>query len=230
MPRAETSAQSADELTPYQLKPPEWRPLLHPGSRHLGIPDFFPPRSGQPEDVISEATVRSGLTGKPVVASETFSAHNLIYDRLKCDTLLPQLGTFLEEVLERRQELQRESVAPFQCRIPPRVTLNDLKLGAYIRDLADPAVPLSRLARSVPHGYRGDKMLDMLWSGGAPAGSNSAYFNSAVATTSSANAERKSVEIPRAVWFIRVVGASEIVSSAPRAISAQPLFVYYLFY
>jgi hypothetical protein len=57
-----------------------------------------------------------------------------------------------------------------------------------VSDLANPKVSLSKLARSVPHGYRGEKLVDMLVA--------------------------KEVPVTRSVWYIRVLGAHEIVSSS----------------
>ena len=72
-------------------------------------------------------------------------------------------------------------------KIPSRVTLNDQKREAWITDLINPATPFAKLAKNVPHGYKGDKLLDLLVS--------------------------KRVPVARGVWFIKVCGASDIVGS-----------------
>lgn len=215
----------------YTLRPPPWRPRLHPGSTAIGVPDLFRPGEGRPEDDMSETTVRNGLSLKPVVANETFSAHDMIYDRLKATGLVTNLATLFDEVVTRRFELnmaRKGLVSDHQFKQPPRVTLNDVKLNAYIKELADPDVPLKKLARSVPHGYRGERMLEMLWTGAATGAAlkgtsavAAAAAAAAAAASSSSSAEasdagRKCVDIDRAVWFIRVVGASEIASSKAR--------------
>lgn len=64
----------------------------------------------------------------------------------------------------------------------------DQKREAWVNDLANPAVPLSKISRSVPHGYKGEKLLEMVFS--------------------------RSVTLSRAVWYIRAIGAIEIVSSS----------------
>jgi mediator of RNA polymerase II transcription subunit 12 len=66
------------------------------------------------------------------------------------------------------------------------VTLNDAKRRAWFRDLANPDVPLHKLGKSVPHGAKGHDLLDLL--------------------------HTNNVAIPRAVWFLRVFGANEVVS------------------
>ena len=75
---------------------------------------------------------------------------------------------------------------PSSFRMPPRVTLNDAKRQAWFADLANPDVPLSKLGKSVPHGAKGQDLLDLL------------HVNN--------------VAIPRAIWFLRVFGANETVS------------------
>jgi mediator of RNA polymerase II transcription subunit 12 len=69
--------------------------------------------------------------------------------------------------------------------MPSRVTLNDAKRQAWFADLANPDVPLQKLGKSVPHGAKGHDLLDLL--------------------------QTNNVAIPRAVWFLRVFGANEIV-------------------
>lgn len=68
---------------------------------------------------------------------------------------------------------------------------NDVRREAWIAELANPAVPISKLSRSVPHGYKGEKLLAML--------------------------VEKQVPVGRAVWYIRTNGATEIVS--PRCVA-----------
>lgn len=70
--------------------------------------------------------------------------------------------------------------------MPSRVTLNDNRRQAWLADLANPNVPLYKLGKSVPHGAKGQDLLEMLYS--------------------------NSVTIPRAVWFVRVLGANEMVN------------------
>ena len=65
------------------------------------------------------------------------------------------------------------------------MTLNEQKRELWFTELANPDIPLQKLARNVPHGYKGEKLLEMLAS--------------------------RNVPLPRAVWYIKAVGASEIV-------------------
>ena len=179
---------------------------------------------------MSQISVRKGFAPRSYVRNETFSAHEQIYALLSPPDALKTLSSWMDEVMLRRRELDRASVAPSQYKAPSRVTLNEAKLANYVKDLADPAVPLTRLSRSVPHGFRGEKLFEMLWAGGAlPStasasnATNSSYLNhrmpgASSASTPSASAPtaasptRKSVDISRAVWFIRALGAAELSS------------------
>lgn len=174
---------------------------------------------------MSQISVRKGFAARPYVRNESFSAHEMIYARLASPDTLQALSSWMDEAMQRRRELDRSKVSPSQYKAPSRVTLNEAKLANYVKDLADPNVPLTRLSRSVPHGFRGEKLFEMLWAGGAlPAVANTtgaSHFNprsvgppaqSAASTPSAAPAPRKSVDISRAVWFIRALGAAELSS------------------
>ena len=216
-----TSAGAAkDTPVPYAFTAPPWRPPLQPNQDQLGatplyaVPDLFPTRPSQPEDDMSQPIVRSGLVTKPLVTNESFSAHDMIHDRLANNELLPLLVSSIHEALSRRQQLTANAVAPSHFRPPTRVTLNDVKLANYVRDLADPQVPLHRLSRSVPHGFRGERLFEMLWTGGAPSqqpstSSASSSFSPRVGITQFAPLPKRSVQIPRAVWFVRAIGLAE---------------------
>lgn len=67
---------------------------------------------------------------------------------------------------------------------PPRVTLTEQKKETWLRDLADPSVPLRRLSRTIPHGTRNRSLLEQCCN--------------------------KNIPIARAVWFARCVGANEL--------------------
>ncbi|KAG9308763.1 transcription mediator complex subunit Med12-domain-containing protein [Chiua virens] len=75
--------------------------------------------------------------------------------------------------------------SPWTFKMPSHVTLNDAKRQAWFADLANGNVPLHKLGKSVPRGARGHNLLDLLQS--------------------------NNVAIPRAIWFLRVLGANETV-------------------
>ncbi|KAF8330831.1 uncharacterized protein EI90DRAFT_3124044 [Cantharellus anzutake] len=89
----------------------------------------------------------------------------------------------MHDVAVRKLELQPK-VGHSTFKLPAKVTVHDTKRDAWIADLADPQVPLSKLANSpVPHPFKGHDLLDML--------------------------HNKHIPIDRAVWYTRVLGANE---------------------
>ncbi|GAA6002935.1 hypothetical protein JCM10207_001905 [Rhodosporidiobolus poonsookiae] len=150
-------------------------------------PVFYPPRDGMEEDQMTEQVVKAGFASKGIVQAESFSAHQHIYDKLKTTDLLGNLSRLVSAVQAKAQS-SLPSYGASTFRLPSRITLTDSKREAWFSDLANPSVPLSKLSRSVPHGYKGERGLDML-------------------------AHRK-VDIPRAVWFVRAFGGVEIQSLA----------------
>lgn len=70
------------------------------------------------------------------------------------------------------------------------MTLNDARRVAWLADLSNPSVPLSKLSRTVLHVTKGPDLLDMLHAHG--------------------------VAIPRAVWYVRILGANESVRPPSR--------------
>ncbi|KAK0561871.1 RNA polymerase II mediator complex subunit [Tilletia horrida] len=232
----------------YTLDPPAFRPYLHPYAAGLATPDFYPATQDQPEFTFDTQITRDGFQSRSQtqIASEAFSVHNLIYERLSTPGVLSTLTALLHNVVHMRLPSQAcppslaSGISAHSFRPPNRVTLNDLKLGNYIRQLADPSVPLHRLARSVPHGSKGERLLDMLWLGAPPPAQQSSAYSSmsahglrisassssnaagGIGASGSASGPSASVSIPtsvpigRAVWFIRVVGASDIQSARNR--------------
>ncbi|GAA6058404.1 hypothetical protein JCM3770_005204 [Rhodotorula araucariae] len=150
-------------------------------------PVFYPPRDGMDEDSMAELVVKNGFVTKSIVQAEAFSAHQHIYDKLKTTDVLGNLSRLVAAVDAKAAAIV-PSYGPSTFRLPSRITLTDSKREAWFSDLASPTVPLSKLSRSVPHGYKGEKGLDML-------------------------AHRK-VEVGRAVWFVRAFGGIEIQSLA----------------
>lgn len=93
------------------------------------------------------------------------------------------LSSVFAAALEKRQS-HNMVTAPSSFKPPPRVTLTDNKREAWLRDLANPSVPLRRLSRTIPHGIRGKVLLDQCLG--------------------------KWIPVPRAIWLARCVGANEI--------------------
>lgn len=142
--------------------------------------------------------------------TETFSAHQLIYEKLKSSDILGNLAR-LASAVKKRQESSvptYESVVtifldslgrlltptctpllrrPPNFRLPKRNTLSDSRRESWLADLANPAIPLSKLYSVIPNSARGVSLLELMFS--------------------------RKVEVERAVWFVRASGAAEIVSS-----------------
>lgn len=66
--------------------------------------------------------------------------------------------------------------------------MHESKRQTFISELADPSVPLHRLAKQIPHGFKGLELLEMLWT--------------------------NNVNVDRGIWFVKVIGANEMVSWA----------------
>jgi mediator of RNA polymerase II transcription subunit 12 len=96
----------------------------------------------------------------------------------------------------RESALLTSPRSPHTYKIPPRLVLHETKKQAYIADLANPAVPLHRLSRSIPHGFKGVDLLEML--------------------------ANNDVALDRALWFIKVCGGSELVRTPSSRSACSP--------
>ncbi|KAH7339351.1 hypothetical protein B0J17DRAFT_705466 [Rhizoctonia solani] len=184
------------------IKPPTWRTKWS-NTADLGYPGFEPPRPGQPEDTLTEQYVKQGYTFVNTalgnVSNDSFSAHGLIYGSLKPSrnrSALALLGDLMSAVYEVRTE-SSPGIPSNTYKLPPRMTLNDSRRTAWLADLANPSIPLSKLAKTVLHATKGPELLDLLY------GNN--------------------IAIPRAVWYVRILGANETLSikSRPNFNAAQ---------
>ena len=149
-----------------------------------GPADFFPWTGNHPEDVLTEQTTKNGFSEKTQVAqNETNTARPSIWSSLKHKSGLQILSSLFVSALDQRQAHGTVS-ASSTFKPPPRVTLTDTKREAWLRDLADPTIPLRRLSRTIPHGIRGKVLLD--------------------------HCLHKEIPTGRAVWLAKCVGANEI--------------------
>ena len=78
--------------------------------------------------------------------------------------------------------------SPSTFHIPQCVTPNDAKRQAWFADLANPTVLLHKLSKCIPHGVKGQDLLDLL--------------------------HANTIATPRALaaWFLCVFGANEVTS------------------
>ncbi|PGH28586.1 hypothetical protein GX50_08679 [[Emmonsia] crescens] len=156
--------------------------------------DFAPWTGSHPEDVLSEQTAKQGFYDRVQVSSnESASARSSLYSQLKHRSGLKLLSSVFTAALEKRQA-QCTVTAASTFRPPPRVTLTDIKREAWLRDLANPSVPLRRLSRTIPHGIRGKVLLDQCLG--------------------------KSIPICRAIWLAKCVGANELRAFKRKGTSA----------
>ena len=146
--------------------------------------DFFPWTGHHPEDALNELTIRNGFYDKlPASQNEFLTARPSVLSSLKNKSGLQILSSLYASALGER-ELHGTITAASTFKPPPRVTLTDTKKEAWLRDLADPAIPLRRLSRTIPHGIRGKILLD--------------------------HCLGKDIPTSRAIWLVKCVGANEI--------------------
>ncbi|KAL5465444.1 hypothetical protein PMIN06_000604 [Paraphaeosphaeria minitans] len=145
--------------------------------------DLFPWTGSHPEDVLSEALVKGGISNKSQIMNETNTARPSLWANLKNKSGTLTLSTLFVAVLEKRQSCSR-LVAPNTFKPPPRLTLRDSTRESWLHDLANPAVGLRRLSRTIPHGITGKVLLDQCLN--------------------------KNIPIPRALWLAKCVGINEM--------------------
>ncbi|KAJ9312293.1 hypothetical protein DTO271D3_7451 [Paecilomyces variotii] len=176
----EASPERQVQTTPYHLETPSVAPVLK-GEK---VADFSPWTGNHPEDVLNEQAAKQGHYDRTQVSqNESNTARPSLYAQLRHRSGLQVLSSVFAAALEKRQTSSKLSAAS-TFKPPPRVTLTDNKREAWLRDLANPNVPLRRLSRTIPHGVRGKLLLDQCLS--------------------------KSIPIGRAVWLAKCVGANEI--------------------
>ena len=190
------SAKKDARPKPYTLEVPLAAPRFPPNGQskspcpegHIltleGYADFSPWIGNHPEDQFSDTAIRQGFFDKAqMTQNETGSAKSSLLPALKHKAGLQTLSTLFANVLSQRRAYgQITSASTFKP--PPRVTVTDTKREMWLKDLANPAISLRRLSRSIPHGIRGKVLLDQSLS--------------------------KSIPIERAVWLAKCVGANEL--------------------
>ncbi|KAF2773813.1 hypothetical protein EJ03DRAFT_323188 [Teratosphaeria nubilosa] len=151
------------------------------------IADFSPWTGRHPEDVMNEGVVKAGYCDKGPGPNQTEcnSAKPSIWQNLssKNGPGLQILSSLYTQAMEKRQTLGR-CTAPSTFKPPPRVTVTDTKREAWLRDLANPDIPLRKQSRTIPHGIRGKLLMDKCLAMDIP--------------------------LQRAVWLAKCVGANEL--------------------
>ncbi|KAL8969369.1 MAG: hypothetical protein Q9197_004381 [Variospora fuerteventurae] len=162
---------------------------MSPGQPSLSIgwqdiADFAPWGGDHAEDVLSESTLKQGFYDKVQVSqTESSNARPSVWGSVKHQSGLPMLSALVISMLDQRQAHSTTTVG-CTFKPPPRVTLTDGKREAWLRDLANSAIPLRKLSRTIPHGIRGRALLDQCLG--------------------------KSIPMARSLWLAKCVGANEI--------------------
>ncbi|KAJ5668019.1 uncharacterized protein N7477_006589 [Penicillium maclennaniae] len=176
----DSSPEKKVSTIPYRIETPSVAPKLN-GEKAA---DFTPWTGNHPEDILNEQTAKQGYYDRTQVSqNESNTARPALYGQLKHRTSLHVLSSVFAAALEKRQN-HNTIHAPSTFKPPPRVTLTDNKREGWLRDLANPSVPLRKLSRTIPHGIRGKVLLDQCLG--------------------------KWIPVARAVWLAKCVGANEI--------------------
>ncbi|KAK3648516.1 RNA polymerase II mediator complex subunit [Elasticomyces elasticus] len=173
------------------MEPPALATRLPPPKN---VADFSPWTGHHPEDVLNEAVVKAGYCDKGPGQTEYNSAKPSIWPNLtaKNNTGLQMLNYLFTQVMEKRQVLGK-CTAPSTFKPPPRVTVTDTKREAWLKDLANPEIPLRKQSRTIPHGIRGKLLMDQCLN--------------------------KDVPLQRAVWLAKCVGANELRAFKRKGVS-----------
>ncbi|KAJ5299417.1 hypothetical protein N7476_010974 [Penicillium atrosanguineum] len=175
-----SSPEKKVSTIPYRIE----TPLVAPKLKGEKAADFTPWTGNHPEDILNEQTAKQGYYDRTQVSqNESNTARPALYGQLKHRTSLHVLSSVFAAALEKRQN-HNTVHAPSTFKPPPRVTLTDNKREGWLRDLANPSVPLRKLSRTIPHGIRGKVLLDQCLG--------------------------KWIPVARAVWLAKCVGANEI--------------------
>ncbi|KAF2625958.1 hypothetical protein BU25DRAFT_492495 [Macroventuria anomochaeta] len=165
------SVQAPEVLSP---------PVHFPGGKAA---DVFPWTGNSPEDTLTEALVKGGISNKPQIMNETNTARPSLWSNLKNKSGLSTLSTLFVAVLEKRQQTGRLQ-EPNTFKPPPRLTLRDTAREQWLHDLSNPAHGLRRLSRTIPHGLTGKVLLEQCLN--------------------------KNIPLPRALWLAKCVGINEL--------------------
>ncbi|KMU84458.1 hypothetical protein CIHG_02243 [Coccidioides immitis H538.4] len=189
-PRVNQNAGAEVQTTPFCIEVPEAAPIFDSGKPL----DFYPWKGDHPEDSLTDQTAKQGYYDRVQVSqNESNTARPSLYVQLKHRSGLKLLSSVFTAAIDKRQSHCR--VTGFSTfKPPPRVTLTDIKRETWLRDLANPSVPLRRLSRTIPHGIRGRILLDQC--------------------------VNKAIPIGRAVWLVKCVGANEIRAFKRKGTSA----------
>lgn len=134
--------------------------------------------------------LNKGYFENPVVSNEYYSARNIVQATIfssvdNCNSVLRELSLHLTNAYKTRNEvINKIKFESNNFRIPPRVTLTSSKKEAWLRDLANPSIPLLKIGEKLPHGIRNKILIDSI--------------------------SNRNVPINRALWFTKCVLFGEL--------------------
>ncbi|CAH6722801.1 mediator of RNA polymerase II transcription subunit 12 [[Candida] jaroonii] len=147
-------------------------PDFQPWKDHTQLPS--PSAIEEEERMDNSMYLNKGLFEAPQVSNEYYSARNLIQTTIfssseNCAEILKELSQHLASVYKTRNEtINKINYESNNFKLPPKVTLTSSKRDAWIKELADPSVPLSKVATRLPHGIKNKILLDILCSNQVP--------------------------------------------------------------
>ncbi|RKP28351.1 hypothetical protein METBISCDRAFT_20754 [Metschnikowia bicuspidata] len=172
LPRHALAYLTKDELCAmkYTMDHPPL-PIYPLGERQPATyPDFSPwdEADGNNERLCNQNHLKKGYFEAPVVANEYYSARNLVQETVlllssNCTRLLHELAHNMTAAFRTRNDvLNKIAAALADFRLPPRVTMTAPKRDAWLRDLANPDVPLAHVCAKIPHGLRNRVLVDAM--------------------------------------------------------------------
>lgn len=185
-------------------KPPNAVDLTYPDYKPwVDHTQVLPEKADEEKDKLNNSTyLNKGYFELPLVANEYYSARNLIQATLflstaNCNDILKEFSQHLTNAYKARNEvINKIRYDSHTFKIPPRVTLTALKKEAWLKDLANPTVPLLKVSNRLPHGIRNKVLVDSLC--------------------------QKSVPIKRALWFTKCSLYSELLALRRKLLQKHP--------
>lgn len=153
------------------------------------------------------------------------------------ENLLPEPGYVMQlsssEGLHKLRNGRLDS--PWTYKAPSRVVYNATRLESWYAELANPAVPLSKLAKNIPSAPSSSSQSIMSTGTGTYTGSTSSPGPAPAASKFSGTAMDKNLEmlinrqVPlyRAIWFLQAVGQNDIAQmSKAKNLQIHPILSY----
>ncbi|KAI9502322.1 hypothetical protein BX070DRAFT_253645 [Coemansia spiralis] len=176
-------------LRKYTPTPSNGTAPLH-STHDYGYADFYPAKDTDSENQLTERTIRHGYVDIPRVENEHMSGHEIVFDRLQDQRVFQGLQSFAANTAQRQWARGCITGSDFP-KLPNRSVRSDDRRDEWLRSLANPRMPLSILANSMPFGLRGERLLDAL--------------------------RQNQVPLQRAMWAIRLTGVYEMFGMQTRA-------------